>query len=283
MKRDTWRPTLPWMLATVLLSAGSASARARDLSPPKNYIEDRVGVVDRQVAQELNGYLKTLEQQTGAQVVVLLISSTGGVPIRDFAVEVAEQWKLGQEGKDNGVLVVLAVRDKRGSIEVGYGLEGALPDAYCAAVGRKYLAPIWKDGDYSGHLKQGVLALIQPIAKELQAEMPEMPQVALPRVAEDAHQAGGILPCICSLFPLILVIVLASAAGRYQRGYRGWGGLPWWMWLMIGSSMGQGRRSHRGGWSSGGFGGGGFGGGGFGGGSFGGGGGGSFGGGGASF
>lgn len=261
------------LAATVPLSSGGPA----DLPPPRSYVEDRAGVLDAGVRSRLNGYLAELERKTGAQMVVLTIGSSDGMEIRQFGIELAEHWKLGQKGKDNGVLVVVAVEDKRGTIEVGYGLEGVLPDSFVGPVGRQTIRPAFSDGNYSRHVYDGVLMLANRLAASAGIQISGMPQRAVQRLP-----ARRAVPCVGSLVPLIMIMFVFSALSRRQRGYRRWGhgGTPWWLWFMLGSSMMGGRRY--GGWG-GGFGGGGFGGGGFGGGGFGGGGGGSFGGGGASF
>jgi uncharacterized protein len=214
--------------------------------------------------------------------IVLTIDTTGGVPIEQFSHELAERWKLGQKGKDNGVLVVIAVADKRGRIEVGYGLESSLPDGAVGTIGRQAIQPAFTDGNYSKHVYEGALLIANRIASSAGVQISGMPRMNLP------HRRSPV-SCVTYLLPLIIIMIVISSSARRQRGYRRWGGYvggSWLTWLLLGSMLGGGRRHYGGGWG-GGFGGGGFGGGfgggGFGGGSFGGGGGGSFGGGGASF
>ena len=95
---------------------------------PRDFVVDLAGVIDRPTFQRLNGFLVELEQKTGTQIIVLTVNSTGGVPIRDFGLQTGEKWKLGRKGKDNGVLIVIAVKDRQWTFEVGYGLEPMLPD-----------------------------------------------------------------------------------------------------------------------------------------------------------
>jgi uncharacterized protein len=265
------------LIALAALSAIAAQAPAgpRDLPPPRDYVEDRAGVIDAGVRSKLNRYLAELEQKTGAQMVVLTIPSTEGIPVEPFAIELAQHWKLGQKGKDNGVLVLIAVNDKRGRIEVGYGLEPVLPDGFCGSVGRNVIRPAFADANYSKHVYDAALILANKVAGAGGVKISGMPQRGLP-----ASQGGRIhayAPCCSFVIPLIIIMILLSAMTRRHRGYRRWGygGGPRWLWFLLGSTMFSGRRY--GGWGGGGFGGG------FGGGSFGGGGGGSFGGGGASF
>ena len=257
-----------------------SAAVGQDLPEPRNHVEDRANVLNTDVKQRLNRYLAELERKTGAQMIVLTIDTTGGMPIEQFSHELAERWKLGQLGKDNGLLVVVAVKDERGRIEVGYGLEPILPDGLVGTIGRRAIKPAFTDGDYSKHVYEGALLIANRIASSADVQISGMPAMSLPR-------RRGAIPCVGSLLPLIIIMIVISSTARRGRARRRWGGCGssgWLTWMLLGSMLGGGRRHYGGGSSwGGGFGGGGFGGGGFGGGSFGGGGGGSFGGGGASF
>jgi uncharacterized protein len=233
--------------------------------------------------------LAELERKTGAQTIVLTVDTTGDIPIKDYALGLAERWKLGQAGKDNGVLAVIAVNDRKYWITVGYGVESVLPDGFVGTVGRKYFQPYFRQGDYSNGIYQGMLALVQEVAKAENvsisgAAAPVAPrgQQSTARRVHGGRRRVGLFGS-CGVLPFIVLIVLFSilrSRAGYRRRWGGYGGGSWLTWMLLGSMLGSGRR-HYGGWGGSGFGGGGFGGGGFGGGSFGGGGGGGFGGGGA--
>jgi len=268
-------PTARIALAALLVATLARSAAAQELpARPADYVVDLAGVIDRNTAQKLNGYLKELEQKTTAQMIVLTVKTTGGEPIETYAVQAFERWKLGQKGKDNGVLLVVAVQDRRAKIEVGYGLEGVLPDAFCGRIGREVFAPYFKKGDYARGIYEGMLVLANKVAADAGVTIAGMPARTL-RARRTAAPIGSVL-----LVLIIALIVLSSFFGRGYHIYRNrryTDGL--WLWLLLGG-MSSGHHGHRnwgGGW------GGGFGGGGFGGGGFGGGGGGHSGGGGASF
>ena len=122
-------PALP--VAVLLTLATSQTARAQQTLPvPRNHVEDRANVMDTASERRIDGYLTELEQKTGAQIIVLTIDTTGGEDIFGFAMRHAETWKLGQKGKDNGLLIAVAVKDRKYQILPGYGLEGVLPDAW---------------------------------------------------------------------------------------------------------------------------------------------------------
>lgn len=254
-------------LCAILLPAypGGEPASAQAALPmPRHYVEDYANVISPADEQSLNGILQELEQKTGAQYIVLTVETTGGTPIEEFSIKLAEKWKLGQKGKDNGLLFVIAVKDREYRFEVGYGLEGFITDQYCGRIGREVLAPYLKKGDYSRGVFQANAQIAQKIAAESGVTLSGMPKKLPP--APQGRTSSSV-PC-CALLALLFILLMLG------------GGSGWWFFLPFmlggfGSPRGYGR--------SGSFGGGSFGGGfgGFGGG-FGGGGGGGFGGGGAS-
>ncbi len=244
--------------------AVAAAARAQDLPVPQTHVADHANLIDPQNEAALDAILAELERKTTAQVVVLTIKTTGDTPIEQYALAVAERWQLGQKGKDNGLLVVVASADRKYRFETGYGLEGIVPDSYCGSVGRKYFVPAFKRGRYGEGIYQGTVVIAHQIAKAHNVQLSAARGVPAGRRARGP--AGTLVPCCTGTFPLLLFmyVFLTVLRGR-RRGLMFWG-LP----ILLGSMGGR-----RGGSSfGGGFGGGGFG-------SFGGGGGGSFGGGGA--
>src|SRR3990172_11391484 len=124
-------------------------AVAQELPVPQRYVEDRANIISDITEKGLNGFLQELEQKTSTQMIILTIDTTGDIPIETYAVEVATKWKLWQKGKDNGVLVVVAKEDRAYRIEVGYGLEGTLPDSLCGTVGRTFFVPNFQKGQFS--------------------------------------------------------------------------------------------------------------------------------------
>ncbi len=235
------------VLAPALLYAG-------DLPKPSALVADYAGVIPAQVEQRLNAYLLELENKTTAQLCVLTVDSTGGEPIENLAVELFEKWGIGQQGKDNGVLIVVAVADRKYRIEVGYGLEGALPDAFCDNVARAYFVPNFRRGRFGDGLYLAASELIDAIAKEYGVEIAglQAPQLARHTAADSRRNMRRASGGLCSaVFPIIVMVLIFNSMGR-RRGLRGWA-LP----LLFGMTMGG---SHRSSSWGGGFGGGGFGG-----------------------
>lgn len=229
---------------------------------PANPVVDLAGIIDKNVETTINRYLRELEQKTTAQMAILTVKSLDGQTIEDFSLTIAhDKWKLGQKGKDNGVLLTVALNDKKYRIEVGYGLEGVLPDSLVGAIGRQFLVPYFRKGDYSTGIYEATLAIANKIATDAGVTITAMPSVKVTSPAKKPKRATGPLGKIISLVFFLVMLFLFIKNPRF------------FLTLFLLSSIG-GRRNHWGG-SGGGFGGG-FGGGGFGGG------GGGFGGGGAS-
>lgn len=244
-------------------------------SQPRNHVEDLAGVVNSNTEAQLNRLLLELEQKTGAQVVVLTLGTTGGEPIDEFSFDLGDKWQLGQADKDNGVLITIAVQDRKSWIATGKGIGGALPDLLVHRVQTELMVPHFKRNDYSGGIHAGAGAVAQAIANEAGVTLSGVPASA--RLPERSGQ--GSAACGRGLFGIIVLLFFVRVFAGAAMGRRRWSGrgMPWWGWLLIASTMSS--RGRGGGFGGGFDGGGGFGG--FGGGSFGGGGGGSFGGGGA--
>ena len=194
-------------------------------------------------------------------MVVLTISSLEGESIEDFSIRIAhDEWELGQKGKDNGVLLLISLKDRKYRIEVGYGLEGVLPDSLVGSMGRNILVPYFRKGDYSDGIFATTLAIANKIAADAGVKIEGMPQIKYRTSPTGSGKSANPLSAIVGLVFFIIIGILFI---KNPRAF---------LLFLLFSSMG-GRRGPWGG--GGGFGGGGFG-------SFGGGGGGGFGGGGAS-
>jgi uncharacterized protein len=225
---------------------------------PRDYVVDLAGVIRSDVKSRLNASLQELEQKTTAQVLVLTVQSLDGQRIEDFALQTKEKWRLGQRRKDNGALIVVAVKDKKYRFEIGYGLENILPDSLVGTIGREYLVPYFRQGDYNTGIYAGTVAVIRTIATHEGVRITDGTQPTGTRESSADKPLGAFSTLVIGIFILIAIILCITHPSQCFL-------------LLLASSMGRGR----GGWSGGG---GGFGGGG----SFGGGGGGSSGGGGAS-
>jgi uncharacterized protein len=158
--------------AQVASSAGGAPP------PPvlARHVTDLSGTLQASEQAELEQALVALEKRKGSQVAILLVPSTGDLPIEQYALQVAEKNKLGRVKIDDGLLLLVAKEDRKARIEVGYGLEGVVTDAISSRVIREYLAPKFRQGDYAGGLRDATGALVKLVDGEpLPAPMAEEP------------------------------------------------------------------------------------------------------------
>jgi uncharacterized protein len=203
------------------------------LAQPTVYVVDNAGVIDAGTERQLLGVLHELEQKTGVQYIILTVQTTGGVPVQQASFDLADQWKLGQTGKDNGLLFMTSLKEREYFFQVGYGLEGYLTDRFCGSAGRDYLVPHFKKGDYNQGILQANLRVIQRIAEQEGIQLTGMPD--LPRSPERGQARRRTMPC-CRGWPLLLFFLLFMGGGRGGRG----------MWLMLPFLMGGGFGGHRG-------------------------------------
>lgn len=281
------------LLLVLLLLCGSAGLRAEVAVPPlQARVTDLTGTLSQSEQTALEQKLAAFEQHKGSQLGVLIVATTAPETIEQYGIRVGEQWKLGRKGSDDGLILLVAKADRTLRIEVGYGLEGVIPDAVARRVIAETIVPRFQAGDFAGGINAGVDQLTGLIEGEA---LP--PPQARPR---SGHQGGNNPFTLLLMGVLVVGQVLRAVLGPVLGGSvvgAGAFGLAW----LLGGSMGMAlvfgiggflatalgligllNQGGRGGsFGGGGMGGGGFGGGGMGGGGFGGGGGG-FGGGGAS-
>ena len=144
-------------LAVLLLATlWSAAALAYDIPFLSGRVVDDANILSAGERDRLTAMLKAHEQATTNQVVVLTAPSLGQTSIEEYSVAVFEKWKLGQKGKDNGVLVVVVPSDHKMRIEVGYGLESTLPDGAAGEIIRTWMTPAFKAGNYDKGVEDGV-------------------------------------------------------------------------------------------------------------------------------
>ena len=232
-------------LAAAIASICASALFALDTSKlkPTGYVNDFAHVLSPQGQQRLENYCANLERVTGAQMAIVLVDSLDGDPVEDVANQLYRQWGIGKKGKDEGVLLLFAVKDHKDRGEVGYGLEPVIPDGYVGGVLRG-IRPILRQGNYAGAILAAADELGQRIAQSKGVVLsPERPL----RTGRPA-QRGPSIP-----FPLILLGIFAILwiIGRFTGG--GGGGTGFLAGMLLGNMMGRGSS----GWSGGGFGGGG--------------------------
>lgn len=284
-----------WLLITMLLSATLAMADAT-IPPLKSHVNDLTATLSASEVMHLEQKLQAFEKTKGSQIAVLMIPTTQPETIEQYSIRVAEAWQLGRKGIDDGILLLIAKNDRALRIEVGYGLEGVIPDAIAKRIIADIMTPHFKLGHFANGVDAGVEAIIHLIQGE---------PLPLPKNSRNSNSAAGEHSPVENFVSLligamvlgrILQVMLGRLAGAMVTGI-GVGIIGWLSFASLTAAIliaiaaffinlflnsgGGIYRTGRGGWSDrdyrrGGFDRGGFGGGGFGGG------GGGFGGGGAS-
>jgi len=270
-------------------------ADALEVPKLQGYVNDYAGMISAQAKAVLEQELQAFEQSDSTQIVVLTIPSLEGEVLEEFSIKVAEQWKIGQKGKDNGIIVLVSKQDRKIRVEVGRGLEGKITDLMSGRIIDLVIMPKFKRGDFDGGLISGVHALIDASRGEFKADSSRQPRrrngqsrlltflifggIAILVLGSVSRPAGAIGGAVGLPLSMLLASISVGIAGFIILAVVG--AVLGLILPVLFSAGGRGGGGTSGGFGSGGFGGGGFGGGGFGGGGFGGGGGG-FGGGGSS-
>ena len=202
MGRTGWGLLIGWLWLT---GVASLPAAALDVPLLSGRIVDQAHALPPAVAERLSADLAAHEANTSNQVAVLIIPSLEGEPLFDFSHRVATAWKLGRKGTDNGVLLLVSIKDRKIRIEVGYGLEGVLTDARSAQIIRNEIVPRFRAGDVPAGVTAGVQAILQTIEGTYRA--PEHP-TATPS-SSDAFATAA--------FAVILGVVVGLFFSRAHR------------------------------------------------------------------
>lgn len=151
---------LAWWWVALVALLWAAPATAREVPALRGRVTDEAGVLSTASTRRLEERLAAYEQATGRQMAVLVVQSLQGEPIEGFSIRVVEAWKLGRAGQDDGVLLLLAIEDRKVRIEVGYGLEGEVTDLVSARIIHEVMRPHLRREDYDAAVEEGIEALI---------------------------------------------------------------------------------------------------------------------------
>ncbi len=231
-----------------LLFASAVRAEKIEQLKPQGYVSDFAGVLSQRAREQITALCAEIDQKAHAQIAVVAVRSLDDVPVEDFANKLYERWGIGYKGENRGVLILLAVNDRKYRVEVGYGLEPILPDGKVGGFGREML-PRLRQGDYDAALLHLTASITRVIATDRGVTLGKLAQEG--DLGRRGPRPGPTLAALIILaflgfgvFGLLLPIIAAAQQGR--RG--GWGA---GQWIGMGGSGG-------GGWGgSGGFGGGG--------------------------
>lgn len=197
-------------LFLLFISLGLAQPKVPVL---KNYANDYTGTLNQEQINTLNYRLQTFDDSTSNQLVLLIIPTLNDYPLNEYSIAVATQNKIGTKKNDNGILLLVVKNDRKIRIEVGYGLEGALPDALASSIIRNVIIPYFRNGNYYGGLTAGINAIILATKGEYK-EVRKQPR-------SNESPASGIFTI---MFILFLIISFIIRGGRRRGGFIYYGG-----------------------------------------------------------
>ncbi|MBN1385050.1 MAG: TPM domain-containing protein [Elusimicrobia bacterium] len=195
-----------------------------------SWVSDFAGVMDAGSYQQANMVIQELEQKTGTEIAVVTVKKLEDESIDSFAVKLFEKWGIGKKGKDNGVLLVAAIEDRKVKIEVGYGLEGILPDGLCGEILDNYIVPYFKQGNYGKGLTTGAIAIASVIAKDAGVQLTGNVVVSQPK--QKVTFLGLVMKFIFFVImifvfirnPFLFFLLLGMSGGGRGMGGGGFGG-----------------------------------------------------------
>ncbi len=218
-----------FVLGIALFLIQSFAAIALEVPKLQSPVTDLAGILTPEQISSLDKKLLDLESTDSTQVAVLIISNLEGESLEDYSMRVAEAWKLGQKQRDNGALLLIAMKDRAVRIEVGYGLESILTDARTTQIRLNDIFPRFREGDFYGGIDAGITGIIKTVRGEYQA--------STNRGAQSSKQSprGIFNLIIVLLFPLFWIL---SATGKWGGGIIGAGAGILLPYTLISHSLG---------------------------------------------
>jgi uncharacterized protein len=223
--------SLALSLLVLAFSSVLLAERVQDLPKPTNYVSDFAGVLSPQTQASLNALCAQVDRQAHAQIAVVTIKSLDRQPIENFATELEDKWKVGKKGTDRGLLLIFAPNDRKYRIEVGYGLEGILPDGRVGDIGR-LMVPYLRQNNYDAAVTLAVRQIAGVIAADAGVTLNTGPRRVAPPQAQPLT-LGQML-----LLGIVLLLVVLFLARFGASGLLG---------FLIGMFMGGGGGGGRGG------------------------------------
>jgi len=194
------------------------------------YVNDFAGVISAEKKNNLNFYLKELDKKTGAEIAVVTVASLKDNAIENVSLEIGRKWGVGKKGKDNGVVILVATGDKKMRIEVGYGLEGIIPDGKAGRIRDDYMIPFFKQGDMEKGIVNGTMAVASVIAKSYRVEMPadfnsSVADLAAYSSSAPQTSSGKSSPLDILIFLIFIILfIILPRRGLFIGGYTNYGG-----------------------------------------------------------
>lgn len=213
-KRSRWLSSALFALA-LLLAAAPLMAAFPPVPALKQRVNDYAGMISPAARAEIEQKLAALEAEDGTQIAILTVPSLQGEPIEEFSIRVAEAWKIGDDKRDNGVLLIVSKGDRKMRIEVGYGLEGTLTDLESGRIIDGVIKPAFKSGDFDTGFTRAADAMVTAVKGEFKADSTR-------KGKEDSPSIPLVL-----IILIVLFFYLRIFGGRHHGGpyaSNGWGG-----------------------------------------------------------
>lgn len=255
---------LSLVIIAILFCVGLSPAftQQRKFPSPTGHVNDFANVITPQTKQKLETWLDNFEKMTGTQIAVVTVKSLEGRSVEDYSTDLYREWGIGAksgEHRDKGALLLIAIQDRKTRLEVGYGLEGDLPDGLAGEIIRR-MRPELQKGQYSEAMTTGVRTLLDTLAEKWNVNIVGIEDRGYAyRPSAEAEIGPGALVCLLiGIVLLFLLIFSISKANRRRRGggFRGDAGDLWWLYPIIfnrgGGGFGGGSWGNTGGWSGGG-------------------------------
>ncbi|MBN2374072.1 TPM domain-containing protein [bacterium] len=223
----------------------AANAKETFFPAPQGYVTDLAKLLSSESVQHLNNLITYMKQKTGSEVAVVTLKTISPYNIEDYAVLLFEKWRIGQKDKDNGILILVAVEERKVRIEVGYGLEGAITDGTAGEIIRQVITPNFKQGRFDQGLLAGTESVLNLIAKEYGISLPDGMAFRtnpedISNISQKSSRLGGIFSLLLFLFIFIFLIRSglwpllflgfpggggwSSGRGGFSGGFGGFGG-----------------------------------------------------------
>ncbi|MBN2031537.1 TPM domain-containing protein [bacterium] len=218
------------LMGTLLITLSLCQAQLPDHMG--RAVNDFAGVISSNDEQQMEALSREVLQKTGAAIVVATVENMGGLSEEEYAVQLFQKWRIGQAGEDRGLLILLAVEERRIRIEVGYGLEGLIPDGVAGEILDQYAIPDFQSGEYGQGLYRSMLAVADMIAKDAGVQITGSQSVVQRSGSEQERggRLGGIFMVIVFIFLMIVTrgrilpwILLGMMSGGRGGGFKGGG------------------------------------------------------------
>lgn len=220
MRRPIQRIALFLSIGLLLIEPAGLIRSASALEAPRLQarVNDYAKLLSPEQARSLESKLEAHEKKTTNQIVVLTLPSLEGESLEDFSVRIGREWGLGQEKRNNGVLLLIAAKERAVRIEVGYGLEGALTDAESSMIIRNVIIPAFQEGDFYRGIDQAIDAIQTAIVGEFKAEPSSRKESSPPGRVNEIFSIGLILLILFSSFLSALPIYVSGIIGGIIGG-----------------------------------------------------------------